>query len=215
MKPEKKIIISVLLAVYNTEFPLVKRAIDSVLHQDFQEFELIVIDDGSHQILQNQLTEYIKQYEDKIVYIRHKNCGQSKSINRGIKNCAGEYIAIIDADDEYKPNHLSACLQEMKAYDLISSYTETIVDKPEDFYVPDKYDTTQSVHVDDCILFATLFGKKEVFTAFKFRNTYAADSIFYDTASLHFQVKKLNLKTYIYYRNIPNSICEQMKKGSA
>ncbi len=212
MKPEKKITISVLLAVYNTEFSLVKRAIDSVLVQDFRDFELIVIDDGSDKILQEPLVKYIKQYEEKIIYIRHKNCGQSKSINRGIKNSSGEYISIIDADDEYKPNHLSACLNEMKHADLISSYTETIVDTPDDYYVPDKNDPYKSVHVDDCILFATLFGKKEVFTAFKFQNTYAADSVFYSTASLHFQVKKANLKTYIYYRNIPNSICNQMKQ---
>lgn len=215
MKPEKNITISVLLAVYNTEFSLVKRAIDSVLNQNFQPFELIVIDDGSDKILQDELVKYVKIHEDKIIYVRHKNCGQSKSINRGIKNCLGEYIAIIDADDEYKPNHLSACLNEMKNADLISSYTETIVDKSEDYYVPDKFDPHKRVHVDDCILFATLFGRKEVFTEFKFRNTYAADSIFYDTVALHYRVKKANLKTYIYYRNIPNSICEQMKRKNA
>lgn len=215
MKLERKITISVLLTVYNTEFSLVKRAIDSVLKQDFQFFELIVIDDGSDKNLQDELIKYIKIHEHKIIYVRHKNCGQSKSINRGIKNCSGEYIAIIDADDEYKPNHLSACLKEMENLDLISSYTETIVNKPEDYYVPDKYDPRKRIHVDDCILFATLFGKKEVFTAFKFRNTYAADSIFYDTAAQHYRVKKVNLKTYIYYRSVPNSICEQMKRKNA
>lgn len=212
MKPERNIIISVLLAVYNTEFNLVKRAIDSVLVQDFHSFELIVIDDGSDAKLGAELLNYIKPYESRVIYIRHKNCGQSKSINRGIKNCSGDFIAIIDADDEYKPNHLSSCIEEMKHADLISSYTETVVDKPEDYYVPDKFDTSKSVHVDDCTLFATLFGSKEVFTTFKFQNRYAADAVFYGQASMHFRVKKVNLRTYIYYRNNPNSICEQMKR---
>ena len=43
----KNIKISVLMAVFNTEFHFIKRAIDSVLEQDFQDFELIIIDDGS------------------------------------------------------------------------------------------------------------------------------------------------------------------------
>lgn len=215
MKPERNIIISVLLAVYNTEFNLVKRAIDSVLAQDFQSFELIIIDDGSDSMLGNLLLDYVKLHEDRIIYLRHKNCGQSKSINRGIKNSSGSYIAIIDADDEYKTNHLTSCLKEMQHADLISSYTETVVDKPEDYYVPDKFDISKSVHVDDCTLFATLFGKKEVFTTFKFQNIYAADAVFYSQASLHYRVKKVNLRTYIYYRNNPNSICEQMKRKKA
>ncbi len=203
--------ISVLIAVYNTSFYLIKRAIDSVLGQDFNDVELILIDDGSNNDSQNQLLNYTKNHEDKITYIRHQNCGQSKSINRGIINSNGKYIAILDADDEYKPNHLSNCLQQMNDSDLIASTTTTIVDKEEDHYVPDKHDNNRLVHVDDCILFATLFGKKEVFTLLRFQDIYAADAYFFEQASLHFRVKKVDLRSYIYYRNIPGSICTNMK----
>ncbi len=208
---EKQTHISVLMAVYNTDFFLVKRAIDSVLKQDFQDFELIIIDDGSHNNTQNQLLNYAEKHEDKITYLRHKNCGQSKSINRGILNSRGEYITVLDADDEYQPNHLRLCLREMKYNDLIASTTQTVVDSEEDYYVPDKYDTSQVIHVDDCILFATLFGKKEVFANLKFQDIYAADSHFYEAASKKYIVKKVDLRTYIYYRNIPNSTCAKMK----
>lgn len=209
---EKRSKISVLLAVYDTDFHIVKRAIDSVLAQDFQDFELIVIDDGSHNDPQNQLLEYVKKHENKITYLRHRNCGQSKSINRGILNCNSEYITIIDADDEFKPNHLRACLQEMRHADLIASTTETIVDHENDYYVPDKYDTSQVIHVDDCILFATLFGKKEVFTTTHFQDVYAADAHFFESAAQKYSVKKVDLRTYIYYRNMPNSVCSKIKK---
>lgn len=204
-------IISVLIAVYNTPFYLVKRAINSVLSQDFDDVELILIDDGCNNDLQKQLLKYAKKYEDKITYLRHSNCGQSKSINRGILNSNGRYISMLDADDEYKPNHLSNCLQQMKYADLIASTTTTIVDKEEDYYVPDKIDNSQLIHVDDCVLFATLFGNREVFTRLQFQDIYAADAYFFEQASLHFRVKKVNLRSYIYYRNIPGSICATMK----
>jgi glycosyltransferase involved in cell wall biosynthesis len=210
-----KITISVLMATYNTDFFLIKRAIDSVLVQDFQNFELIIIDDGSHSDQQTRLLHYIKQYETKITYIYHTNCGQSQSINRGVLRSIGDYITIIDADDEYKPHHLSACLKSMQYYDLISSTAETIVDTEADYYVPDQFDHKQLIHVDDCVLFATLFGRKTVFRDLKFSDKYAADADFYHRASQKYLVKKINLKSYIYYRNIPNSISATVKRQNA
>jgi glycosyltransferase involved in cell wall biosynthesis len=206
--------ISVLMAVYNTEFALVKRAIDSVLNQTFQNFELIVIDDGSDNDAQHQILSYVKQHENKVVYLRHKNCGQSKSINRGVLNCNSPYITIIDADDEYSPNHLLSCLSEMHCTDLIASTTQTIADNEADYYVPDKHDLTQMIHVDECILFATLFGRKEVFESLKFQDAYAADAHFFESAALRYKVRKVDLRTYVYYRNIPGSICAQIKRAN-
>jgi len=203
------------MAVYNTDFHLVKRAIDSVLCQYFTNFELVIVDDGSNNATQNLLLNYAKKIEDKIIYLRHDNCGQSKSINRGILNSNGTYIAILDADDEYQPNYLINCMEQMKGADLIASTTNTIVDKEEDYYVPDKYDNSQVIHVDDCVLFATLFGKKEVFTRLPFQDIYAADAHFYENAAQLFRVKKVNLRNYIYYRNIPNSICATLKQKSS
>ena len=200
------------MAVYNTNFSYVKRAIDSVLQQDFQDFELIIIDDGSKEIGRETLMQYATKNEDKISYIRHSNRGQSESINRGISYSVGEYITIIDSDDEYKPNHLSACLEAVSNLDLICSTTETVVDSYNDYYVPDKNDQTKLIHLDNVILFGTLFGLKKVFTSIQFKNGFAADADFYEKASAQFQVKKLDLRTYIYHRNIPGSICATIKK---
>ncbi len=199
------------MSVYNSSFLLIKRAIDSVMNQDFPDFELIIIDDGSDNDTQNKILNYTIQHEDKITYIRHKNRSQSASINRGVLICSGDYITVIDADDEYKPNHLSKCLAEIKSYDLIASTTETIVKQESDYYVPDRFDTNQVIHVDDCVLFATLFGKKEVFTMLNFENMYAADANFYERAEENFFVKKLDLRTYIYYRNNQDSMTAKIK----
>lgn len=210
-----KIKISVLMAVFNTEFHLTKRAIDSVLGQDFQDFELIIIDDGSTQNDRKSLLEYIELHEDKIAYIRHRNRGQAASINRGVINSIGEYITILDSDDEYKPFHLSACLQEMENADLICSTTETVVDSIEDYYVPDKNDLSKPIHLDDAILFGTLFGHQKVFKTIDFEGGFAADSAFYEKAKVLFNVKKVNQKSYIYYRNNPNSSCAVLKRELA
>jgi glycosyltransferase involved in cell wall biosynthesis len=202
------------MAVYNTNFNYTKRAIDSVLKQDFQDFELIIIDDGSKENNRELLLEYAEKHEDKITYIRHSNRGQSESINRGVLYSMGEYITILDSDDEYKPNHLSTCLREIAELDLICSTTETIVDTENDYYVPDKDDYTKLIHLDDVVLFGTLFGQKKVFTDLDFKTGFAADADFFEQAAARFRVKKLDLRTYIYHRNIPNSICATLKKAN-
>lgn len=206
--------ISVLMTVYNTDFFYTKRAIDSVLQQDFQDFELIIIDDGSKENNRESLMDYVEKYEHKISYIRHSNRGQSESINRGVLYSQGEYITIIDSDDEYKPNHLSTCLREINEMDLICSNSETIVDCENDYYVSDKNDLTKLIHLDEVILFGTLFGRKKVFTSIDFKTGFAADSDFYERATQLFRVKKLDLRTYVYHRNIPNSICAIIKKAN-
>lgn len=208
---KKNVKITVLMSVYNTDFQLIKRALNSVLNQDFQDFELIVIDDGSEKDPENNLLNFAIDHEDKITYLRHSNCSQAKSVNKAVKFSSGEYITMIDADDEYKPNHLSLCLKEIQNADLISTKTHTIVDKEEDYFVPDKFNLANGIHVDDCVLFATLFGKREVFLDLAFEGDYAADYNFYERASQKYLVKKVDLRTYIYYRNIPNSITSKMK----
>jgi glycosyltransferase involved in cell wall biosynthesis len=209
---ENKPKISVLMSVYNTEFNLVKRALNSVLKQDYQDFELIIIDDGSDRDPKQNLLNFAIEHENKITFLRHKNLSQAMSINKGVKFSSGEYITMIDADDEYKSNHLSMCLKEIQNADLISTKTHTIVDKEDDYYVPDKFNLAKGIHVDDCVLFATLFGKREVFLNTSFNEEYAADANFFESASKRYSVKKVNLRTYIYYRNIPNSITSTIKK---
>jgi len=203
--------ISVIMAVYNTAFPIVKRAIDSVLAQDYSNVELIIVDDGSEEWFTDELKLYCELHKEKIRLLQQPNCGQSSAINKGIRNSSAEYIAILDADDEYRTHHLSSCMKEMIHADLISSLTDTIVDKEADYFVPDKFDQRQLIHIDDCVLFATLFGKKFVFDQFPFMSMYAADAEFYERAATQFRVKKAPLRTYVYYRNNPLSICSMLK----
>ena len=88
--------ISVLIAVYNAE-DTIKAAIESILNQTFQDFEIIVIDDGS---TDNTVKIIEELYDERIaIYSNSANLGQIKSLNKGLKYCRGEYIARMDADD--------------------------------------------------------------------------------------------------------------------
>ncbi len=205
--------VSIIMAVYNTEFVLVKRAIESVLKQDHKNFELLLVNDGSKEDLTIPLKKYIDElHSNCIKYFFHPNIGFPKTLNRGIEEATGKYIAFCDSDDEYKPNHLSACLQQMGTYDLIASTTETIVDTEEDYFVPDRFDLSKNIHVDDCIITGTLFGKAEIFKKLLFKDIYSQDFDFFERAKEKYKVEKLALKTYIYYRNNQDSICSQLKR---
>lgn len=66
------------MAVFNTPFDLLKRALDSVMNQDLRDFELLVVDDDSSIDLGIQLISHCIKNQDKISYIRCRNVGQSR-----------------------------------------------------------------------------------------------------------------------------------------
>ena len=95
--------ISVIMTVYNGE-KFLREAIDSLLKQTFQEFELIIIDDGST----DSTLQIINSYHDPRIRLveNGENRGQSYSRNLGIQKSNGEYVAIMDADDIALPKRL-------------------------------------------------------------------------------------------------------------
>lgn len=97
--------VSVIIPTYNRAH-LVGRAIQSVLNQTYQDFEIIVIDDGSTDNTEDIIREFQKT-DKRIKYIKHeKNKGGSAARNTGIKAARGEYIAFQDSDDEWLPEKL-------------------------------------------------------------------------------------------------------------
>lgn len=97
--------VSVIIPTHNRAH-LIGRSIQSVLNQTYQDFEIIVVDDGST----DNTREVIKEFQRKdkrIKYIKHsKNKGGSAARNTGIKTSRGEYIAFQDSDDEWFPEKL-------------------------------------------------------------------------------------------------------------
>lgn len=201
--------ISVLIPTYNRNL-LLSRAINSVLAQTYQNFELVIIDDGSTDDTFETVISYQAKNEN-IRYLRHSNRKLPLTLNAGILAAAGEFITFLGSDDEYKPNHLQIrikMLERDNSIDVIYGGVEIIGDP----YVKDKNNLEKKIHLSECIIGGTFFGKKRVFVESNgFNNiSYSEDSDFFERASQKFKFVKISNPTYIYYRNIPDSICNNI-----
>lgn len=106
---EKKI--SIIIPVYNGSNYL-RHAIDSALRQDYPNFEVIVVNDGSND---NDETEKITlSYGDKIRYFKKENGGVATALNYGIEKSEWEYISWLSHDDTYLSNKLSEQIEFLK-----------------------------------------------------------------------------------------------------
>ena len=97
--------LSIIIPIYNSEKYL-DECINSILSQEFQDFELILVDDGSSDRSPLICDKYSKQ-DTRISVIHTKNGGVSKARNHGIERSTGIYIAFVDADDMVNPRMYS------------------------------------------------------------------------------------------------------------
>lgn len=92
-------LVSVIVPAYNSEL-YIKKTIDSILNQSYENIQIIVVDDGSEDNTQNFSKELLKNFENKKI-LNQKNSGVSSARNLGIDNADGEYICFLDSDDYY------------------------------------------------------------------------------------------------------------------
>jgi glycosyltransferase involved in cell wall biosynthesis len=104
--------ISVLLPCYNAAATVVQ-AVDSILAQDYVDFELVIINDGSTDQTQALLERYVAMPQVRI--LQQNNRGLIDTLNHGLTLCDGEYIARMDADDIAMPDRLSRQVEFMDA----------------------------------------------------------------------------------------------------
>lgn len=111
--------ISAIVPVYNTSKYL-EKCLDSILNQKMQDFEIIIVNDGSTDNSEQIIEKYKKIYTKKIKTYTKKNGGLSDARNYGVKKAEGEYLCFIDSDD-YIENNLFSKLENymIKKPDLI------------------------------------------------------------------------------------------------
>ena len=118
--------ISVIMPAYNAE-KYIQQSMESVMHQTYQHWELIIVDDGSIDNTAQIINEFTSCHS-RIKYFYQSNGKQGKARNTGIKNAAGELIAFLDADDVWFPAKLKQQLHFMKESkaDLVFNDIEVI-----------------------------------------------------------------------------------------
>lgn len=126
----KEDLISIITPVYNGE-DFLDRSIKSVLSQTYQNWELLLIDDGSEDDSARIIERYLE--DDRIKFLKNdSNSGISATRNKGINNSSGECIALLDQDDEWFPDKLQKQVKVLNGlgydYGLIYSNLEVRFD---------------------------------------------------------------------------------------
>ena len=118
---------SIIVPIYNVERYL-EQCIESVLAQDYQNYELILVDDGSPDNSIDICTKYAKQYSN-IVFIHKINGGLSDARNAGIKLARGEYLMFLDSDDYWEGTSILSDLEKIITEnnpDVIFNYLKSV-----------------------------------------------------------------------------------------
>jgi glycosyltransferase involved in cell wall biosynthesis len=108
--------VSIIIPSYNTA-RLIAACLDSIFAQTFQDFEAIVVNDGSPDTaeLEQVLQPYLNRNPDRIVYIQQVNKRAAGARNTAIARARGEFLAFLDSDDTWLPNHLESQMKQFEA----------------------------------------------------------------------------------------------------
>ncbi|BDC51326.1 glycosyl transferase [Bryobacterales bacterium F-183] len=171
--------ISVVIPTYNRADLLV-RALRSVQSQTFTDWEIIVVDDGGTDHTPDVIPSTVQ-------YIYQANAGPGAARNNGIQHATGEYISLLDSDDEYLPEHLATRLAILKRENvdlLAGGFSVTGAKRA----VVDFYDPSKLVDLEECVVGGSFFGKREVFQNVPFGDLrYGEDTQFWIDAQRRYR----------------------------
>lgn len=135
-------LISVIIPVYNAE-KTIEYCVKSVLSQDYENFEILLIDDGSKDSSPS-IIDSLADLSDKVYAFHFKNGGAAEARNRGVDKARGEYIAFIDSDDLVLPDYLSYLYGLIKEYNAdisVCSYSKLYANKKSKIYTENGFKT--------------------------------------------------------------------------
>jgi len=118
--------VTVIIPTHNRA-KILQRTIESVLYQTYQNFELIIVDDGSTDETKQFVSKYVAKSEGKIRYIYQDHKNVSYARNLGIKNAHGQYIAFLDSDDIWLPQKLEKQVEVLDRSDFGFVHTNRIL----------------------------------------------------------------------------------------
>ena len=214
---------TVVIPLYNKE-NYISNTLESVLAQNFKNFEVIVVDDGSTDNSFKKIQNFLKL--EKVTIIQKENGGVSSARNLGIEKANGKYIALIDADDYWYPDHLEELNRVIKKYPNSGIYgtryeivlNNSTVRKatfrnfaPSEIQlVPDYFEASTI----NAVIWtsASAFSKENFYKIGKFdlKLRTAQDLDFFVRAALNFEIAVSPKVTMRYYQNSENNLAQSL-----
>lgn len=167
VKPE----FSIIIPLYN-KAPYIKRAIDSILSQTIQNFEIVVVGGNSS----DGGEEIVHEYSDsRIHFVKEQEHGVSSARNQGVREARADFIAFLDADDEWLPNFLETILNLRRKYPDAGLYgtgfyiikqgsrTECTYNSNEKEQIISNYFRAKNTHGDYLVMTSFMAVPKEIY----------------------------------------------------
>lgn len=204
-------LISVVTPAYNARNTLA-RAHQSLFRQN-ANWEHIIVNDGSTDGTADVIAQLAG--DSRVIPVERGNGGPGAALNSGLHAAGGEFVAFLDADDEYGPDHLDLRLAALDAAgaDLLWGGVEVIAERAEDTVVPDVEKGFGFVPVSECVVQGTLFGRTNVFKALRFsedRRIWWQDYELVRRAVERYHVVRFHVPTYRYYRGSGTSLTDSI-----
>jgi glycosyltransferase involved in cell wall biosynthesis len=201
---------SIIVTTYNRA-QLLKRALNSLIIQTEEDWEAIIIDDGSTDDTFAQILPFLRS-STKIKYLRKEHSGEAISKNEGILSSGAKFVSFLDSDDEFHPAHLEsrkAILLENPSVKFLHGGVRIIGNQ----YVSDRFDYTKKVNLKDCVIGGTFFIEKDILSSVNgFRDILVGtDADLFDRIKMSgITMMETRLPTYIYHHENEDSITNKL-----
>lgn len=218
---------SVVIPLYNKEKHILN-TINTVLAQTFQDFEIVVVNDGSKD---NSVTIVKDIIDSRIRIINQENSGVSAARNRGIKESKGEYIALLDADDLWLENHLGNLHKLIERYPDSGLYacaykirlkgnsdrgviTYGLPDDSDFVKIPNYFESV--AYGENLVCSSAVCIPKNVFLEkdiwFPAGEKYGEDQYVWARIAVEFDISYCNIESAIYDQSAENNTIEAIHK---
>ena len=204
---------SVIITSYNRR-DVVHKALRSLLEQRYEDWECIIIDDGSTDNTYDKIIPFCIN-DSRIKYIFQNNRGPGLAKNTGVLAASGLFVTFLDSDDEYMPDHLEYQRKVLLSYpDTEFLHSKAIIIG--DSYVPDLKKPGKKIHLNECVIGGTFVVKRQEairiggYPGLRFGD----DTAFYERAKDNgLIIRKTDMRTYKYNRDSKDSLCN-IKSGN-
>jgi glycosyltransferase involved in cell wall biosynthesis len=206
--------VSVITPAWNAEATL--RRAHTSLHAQQVPWQHIIVNDGSSDGTE-AICQELAANDPRVTCVSRPNGGHGAALNTGLTLASAEYIAFLDADDEYLPGHLDLrvrFLEQFPALDLLWGGLELVLAPGDTGMVPDVEKGYGEIALTECVVQGTLFARRRVFDSLQYsedRKVWYADYDLVRRARQFFQVQKVDFPTYRYYRDSGKSMVDRVK----